>query len=162
AKDSVARCPSPGVLAKSKISWGGRSWACAEDRSDPIRHWVSEDRRPGVLAKSKISWGGRPGVLAKSKISWGGRPGVLAKSKISWGGRPGVLAKSKISWGGRSWAAGSRGPQEIAVVGCEFSGVGSRGPQEIAVVGCEFSGVGWGAWASKIRRQFGINHLGPG
>src|SRR5262252_5330163 len=28
---SVARCP--------------RSWACAEDRSDPIRQWVSEDRR---------------------------------------------------------------------------------------------------------------------
>src|SRR5215471_5339660 len=35
----------------------------------------------------------------------------------------------------------------------------SRGPQEIAVVGCGLSGVGWGAWAPKIRRQFGINHL---
>src|SRR5262249_21018242 len=29
----------------------------------------------------------------------------------------------------------------------------SRGPGEIAVVGCGFRGVGWGAWASKIRRS---------
>ena len=31
ARDSLSRCP--------------RSWACAEDRSEPIRQWVSEDRR---------------------------------------------------------------------------------------------------------------------
>src|SRR5215510_10332370 len=31
ARDSVARCP--------------RLWACAEDRSEPICRWVSEDRR---------------------------------------------------------------------------------------------------------------------
>jgi hypothetical protein len=69
--DSVSRCL--------------RSWVCAEDRSEPIRRWVSEDRR-------------------------------------------------------------SRAAKY-------------RGPQEIAVVGCGFPGVVWGAWAPKIRRQFGINHL---
>src|SRR5260221_11299780 len=31
ARDSVSRCP--------------RSWSCAEDRSEPIRGWASEDRR---------------------------------------------------------------------------------------------------------------------
>src|SRR5215471_5943988 len=37
-----------------------RSWACAEDRSDPIRQWVSEDRRSraarwGAWA-TKVRW----------------------------------------------------------------------------------------------------------
>src|SRR2546430_5773505 len=50
ARHSVARCP--------------RWWSGAEDRSEPIRQWVSEDRRPGVPTKSgwvgvRISWGGR-------------------------------------------------------------------------------------------------------
>src|SRR5215471_5835418 len=38
ARDLAARCP--------------RSWGCAEDRSEPIRGWVSEDRR-----SSAARWG---------------------------------------------------------------------------------------------------------
>src|SRR5215467_5534442 len=37
----------------------------------------------------------------------------------------------------------------------------SRGPREIAVVGCGFPGVGWGAWTPKIRRQASSALRGP-
>src|SRR5437879_8190041 len=37
----------------------------------------------------------------------------------------------------------------------------SRGPHEIAAVGCGFRGVGWGTWAPKHRGGFSAGLLGP-
>src|SRR5215831_4553151 len=72
-------------------------------------------------------------------------------------GRP--SARMPTSWG--YWSEADRPFRQWVSEDRRSRAARSRGPQEIAVVGCGFSGVGWGAWAPKIRRQFGINHLGP-